>query len=245
MYKAKPILYLHFDTLSSTNTWVKEHVAFLDPEGLTCVTALEQTQGRGRLGRRWVSPRGQNIYATFYFSIEQNAPHLLNLGQVLSVSCARLLRRLGCPVEIKWPNDLLLEQKKVAGILCETVVLSDRVGIALGVGINIYMSSQELVTIDQPATSLAEYSGTLWDRALLIQALSQEFAADLTQLERGGFLWFQEEYINLLAFTGRRVLSEEGALGILEGVDEKGRLLLRLQEGSTRALYASSLRLMD
>lgn len=245
MYNAKPIIYLHFDTLTSTNTWVKEHSASLNPDSLTCVTTLEQTQGRGRHGRRWVSPRGKNVYATFYFCVKPNAPYLLNLGQVLSLSCAHILIQRGLSPEIKWPNDLLLGKKKVAGILCETLSFPDRVGIALGIGINVNMSVAELSTIDQPATSLAESSSTSWDIAHLVTSLSAEFLKDLTQLQAQGFSAFQREYERLLAFRGRQVLSDEDIAGLLEGVDEQGRLVLRLRDGTLHPLQANVIRPID
>jgi BirA family biotin operon repressor/biotin-[acetyl-CoA-carboxylase] ligase len=245
MYNAKPIIYLHFDTLTSTNTWVKEHAASLNQDSLTCVTAFEQTHGRGRHGRRWVSPRGQNVYATFYFCVEQNAPYLLNLGQVLSLSCAKILTQRGFPPEIKWPNDLLLGKKKVAGVLCETLSFPDRMGIALGIGINVNMSSSELAPIDQPATSLAESSSTSWDIESLVTSLATEFLKDLTHLQAQGFSSFQKEYEHLLAFRGREVLSEDGIKGSLEGVDARGQLLLRLQDGTLHPLQGSAIRPID
>lgn len=245
MYNEKPIIYLHFDTLTSTNTWVKENAVSLNPDVLTCVTALAQTQGRGRYSRPWISPRSQNVYTTFYCCIESQAPYLFNLGQVLSLSCARILISRGFSPAIKWPNDLLLQQKKVAGVLCETFPVLDRVGIALGIGINANMSISELATIDQPATSLAASSSTSWDIESLVISLATAFSRDLMQLQRQGFSHFQKEYEHLLAFRGRLVLSDDGIAGFLEGVDEQGQLLLKIQDGTLHSLRANALRPID
>src|SRR6185312_12605733 len=118
-----------FDTIDSTNTWTKQNTATLDPDLLTCITATEQTAGRGRFRRRWVSGRGENITATFFFTVAKDSPILANVGQVLSLSCAHVLEQHGFSPQIKWPNDLFISGKKMAGILCETVPLPDLLGI--------------------------------------------------------------------------------------------------------------------
>jgi len=117
MQPFKSISYIHFDTIDSTNTWAKNNAKTLDPDQITCITALEQTAGRGRWLRKWISPKGQNIYATIYFCLSKNCKQLSNVGQILSLSCAKVLKSKGFLPQIKWPNDLLLEKKKVAGVL--------------------------------------------------------------------------------------------------------------------------------
>src|SRR5690242_2426664 len=93
--KVKNIYYIHFDSIDSTNTWTKKNAATLDPDQLTCVTALEQTAGRGRFFRKWLSPKGQNIYASFFFCLPADCPYIINLGQVLSLSCITVLKKKG------------------------------------------------------------------------------------------------------------------------------------------------------
>src|SRR5690348_7786351 len=118
----KKIHYIHFDTIDSTNTWAKQHASSLDPEVLTCITTQAQTAGRGRFSRKWISPKGKNICATLYFTVPQDYPHVANLAQLLSLSCVQVLKSRGFDPQIKWPNDILLEKKKVGGVLCETTI---------------------------------------------------------------------------------------------------------------------------
>src|ERR1700722_12425114 len=110
----KNIFYFHFDTIDSTNTWAKKNARTLDPDHLTCITAQEQTAGRGRFKRAWTADRAQNILATLFFTLPKDSPILLNLGQILSLSCVKVLEKRGFSPQIKWPNDLLLSGKKVA-----------------------------------------------------------------------------------------------------------------------------------
>lgn len=241
MLKSKNICYIHFDTIDSTNTWAKKNAPTLDPDQLTCVTALEQTAGHGRHARKWISPKGQNIYATLYFILPQSFPYLINLGQILSLSCIAVFKKNGFHPQIKWPNDILLDGKKVAGVLCETVSIEDRLGIVLGVGINVNMQKELLDTIDQPATSLAQLSGQIWNLEQLLEPILQQFIADLEMLRTKGFEPFQKTYEDLLAFKGKTITCKDGATaieGICHSVGADGRLNLLMPDGQTRVLAA-------
>src|SRR6185436_13745053 len=156
------IHYITLDSVDSTNNWVKSHLADLKP--LTCVTAEEQTAGRGRFKRHWISPRGENIYASLYLTVPLGSGYLPNLGQIMAFACAKVLRGLGLKALLKWPNDILIQDKKIAGVLTETVTKDDEIGVILGIGLNVNMSQESLNTIGVPATSLFDQSKKKWDR---------------------------------------------------------------------------------
>ncbi len=238
------IHYIHFDTIDSTSLWVKANAATLDPNRITCVTALEQTAGRGRWNRKWVSPRGQNIYATLFFTLPLNCPFLSNLSQLLSLSCCTVLQHKGFSPQIKWPNDLLLDGKKVAGILCEVVHLEDKLGIALGIGININMTDELLDTVDQPATSLAQLSGHSWTLEQILEPLVLQFLSDLNTLEKEGFAPFVPTYDALLAFKGKQITCHDGVQtvqGICRSIDTMGKLNLQMEDGHLRIISAGEI----
>ncbi|MBS0620651.1 MAG: biotin--[acetyl-CoA-carboxylase] ligase [Verrucomicrobia bacterium] len=240
------INYIHFDTIDSTNTWVKTHAATLDPKQLTCVTALEQTAGRGRFKRQWISPKGMNIYATLYFTLPRNFPYLANLGQILSLSCAKVLKKQGFSPELKWPNDILLEGKKLAGILCEVVPIDENLGIVLGIGLNLNMPTEWLEKIDQPATSLAQLSGQTWTVEQILDPLIHQFLKDLSILQSKGFEPFSELYNELLAFKGQIVTCNSGVEiveGICHSIGKDGKLHLLLPNGELVPLSAGEIHL--
>ncbi len=244
MTRLKNIYYIHFDTIDSTNTWTKKNAATLDPNQLTCVTALEQTAGRGRFYRKWISPKGQNIYATLYFSIPRNSPYIINLGQILSLSCIAVLRKKGFDPKIKWPNDIQLDGKKVAGILCETVSFEDRIGIVLGVGINVNMPQDLLDSIDQPATSLAQLSGQTWTLEQIIEPVLKQFIKDLDLLEKQGFEPFRALYDECLAFKGETISCHDGiktVKGVCHSINSDGRLNLLLPNDEVILLSAGEI----
>lgn len=244
MDKRKKVYYIHFDQIDSTATWAKKNAHLLDREHFTCITALGQTAGRGRFNRTWISPKGKNIYITFYFSLPVDYPYLMNLGQVLSLSCATVLKKHQFLPQIKWPNDLLIEGKKVAGVLCETTLMNDQLAVFLSLGLNVNMTQELLETIDQPATSLALVSGRNWNLAQLLHPIIQQLLHDLDQLKEGGFSCFHADYEALLMWKGQKILCHQGAQkieGICHSIDLQGRLRLKLADGSLKKLVAAEL----
>jgi len=245
MLKSKQVNYINFASLDSTNTWAKSNARILDPQYITCITAQEQTAGRGRFFRKWLSPKGQNIYATLYFQASKNASYLGNLSQIMSLSCTSVLREMGFSAQIKWPNDLLIGGKKIAGILCEIVSLDDCFGVVLGFGVNVNMSKELLDMIDQPATSLAEQSGHCWEIDKVLEAIVNRFIRDLDTLEKLGFAKFQKEYEELLAYKGQLMSWSDGVRhikGICHSISEDGKLNLIIPSGEMISLSAGEIK---
>lgn len=239
---------IHFEKIESTSTWAKENAQIFDLDGLTCVTAFEQTAGRGRFNRRWISGRGQNITATLFFTLPKESPIVANLAQLLSLSCVAVLEKLGFTPQIKWPNDLLLNGKKVSGILCETIEINNRLGIALGIGMNVNLPEEILSKIDQPATSLLQVSGKTWPIEELIDLILKQFAADLEKLKTAGFASFKNNYEKHLAYLGQPITCSDAAgrksiQGVCHSVAPDGRLNLLLPDGSMRTLSTGDLHL--
>lgn len=179
------IIHQHFESLASTNDWAKGNLKNYPKGSLLFVTADGQTAARGQYGRRWFSPKGENIYATFaFFSAGEHDP--LSLTHVLAISACRLLKTLDITCQIKWPNDLLVKGRKIGGILCE----KGDFGIVIGIGLNVNMSKESLQHIDQPATSLLEERGEKYDLPKVLSLLKDHFAADLEVFFREGFVPF-------------------------------------------------------
>lgn len=233
---------IRLDTVDSTNTYAKTHCEKWPADQITCVTAEEQTAGRGRYQRPWISPRGVNIYATFYFRLPAQSAHLISLAQVMAVSFASVLLHKGLHPKIKWPNDIQLGGKKTAGVLCETKFHGQDVDIFLGIGINVNWESME--QIDQPATSLAMETGKKWDRDALLKQLQQHFTSDLEKFKKGGFAPFHSQFEQLLAFKGQTVSCFDGKTtwtGICHSVTQDGQLNLYLPDHTIRTIPSGDL----
>jgi BirA family transcriptional regulator, biotin operon repressor / biotin---[acetyl-CoA-carboxylase] ligase len=234
---------IRFDCIDSTHRWTKKNAEELDLDAVTCISADEQTQGTGQRGRNWISPPGCNIYLTLYFTLPKESGFLSNLGQLLSLSTAAVLRKKGCAVQIKWPNDLLIEKKKVAGVLCEVLLQETRVAIILSLGLNVNMDEKQLALVDQAASSLALLTKQHWDRDLLEDEIVREFLRNLPLLQTRGFAPFHEKYEELLAFKEETICCQEGFKrieGICHGILPDGRLILLLPSGEKKFLSSAA-----
>lgn len=113
------IIRYHFTKINSTRTYVKENYSSFDSDKLTLVTADEQEAGCARFGRTWISPPG-NIYATAYYIIPPSCVDYTNTPQVVTLSIVHVLQKEGIAARLKWPNDILVNNKKVGGVMGDT-----------------------------------------------------------------------------------------------------------------------------
>jgi BirA family biotin operon repressor/biotin-[acetyl-CoA-carboxylase] ligase len=240
------INYIYLRTVNSTNTWAKAHAHKLEP--FSCIVADEQTAGRGRFERQWISPAGQSVYASLFFTVPSGSAYLINVGQIMAFSGAQMLCDKGFPAEIKWPNDILIKGKKIGGVLTETLPLDNSVGVIIGIGLNVNMEKATLDQIDQPATSLLQLSGKIWDLQLILQTLMEQFLKNFELLEKEGFPAFETSFNELLAYKGQQIKCHDGTQtceGICHSVTKDGRLRLQLPTGEMKSLSAGEFRLQQ
>jgi len=192
------IIHYHFKTLPSTNDWGKDHIQEFSPQHLTLVSSDAQTEGRGRYGKRWLAPEGLNIYASFCFFIDENQRDPLSLTHLMAISAIRVLEERGIRCQIKWPNDVMVNHKKISGILCETIPLDNRFGVVIGIGLNVNMTKDLLQTIDQPATSILAETGNETVVGEVIHALKTYFSKDLSIFLKEGFAPFLPTFRQLI-----------------------------------------------
>ena len=217
----------------STNAYVKEHFEEFGP--VAAVYTTNQTAGRGRLGRTWVNAEGRALYYTVAIREPLAQPATLPLLASLAVK-DQLARRYGVECQIKWPNDLLLNGKKIVGILCEGA--PDGHSIVVGIGINLAQPQSYFDAAGLPhGTSLALQGvpvDTTADPEWLAQYLT-DFGFDraLYTYEAEGFAPYRERYKALCVNLGRRVTYNGGA-GVATDVDTDGRLIVHDERGDTR-----------
>lgn len=239
---------IHLETVDSTNNYAKQHLHEWDPKKVTCITAEEQSRGRGRMQRIWRSPQGQNIYATFCFQLPLHSLHLTSIAQVLSLSLAMVLLKEGLQPHVKWPNDVQIEGKKMAGVLSETIFSKEHVDVIVGIGINVNMPASELALIDQPATSLSVETHHNWDRAAMLKKLQKQFLADLLKFKKEGFTPFHSQFENLLACKGQTIRCFDGKkewVGICHSITSDGQLNLYLPNKEIHTLSTGDVKNPD
>ena len=196
---------IFLDSVDSTNLYVKEHMAELSD--LTAVYTSHQTSGRGRLNRKWIDTGSQNIYLTILLKPDNKYQNVFpNLTQYLSVVLCETLAEYGVDGRIKWPNDVLVNNKKIAGILSESTIQGGEFkGIALGIGINLNTTQEELDKIDKPATSLSVILNREIDREKFLHALLEKFCLLYDNFLDEGFLSIKNDYVKRASFLNSEV----------------------------------------
>ncbi|RON21118.1 biotin--[acetyl-CoA-carboxylase] ligase [Pseudomonas brassicacearum] len=239
---------LLFDSIDSTNAEALRAIE-RGQAAPFLVLAERQTAGRGRRGRKWVSPFAENVYYSLVLRIDGGMRQLEGLSLVVGLAVMQTLRALGVPgVGLKWPNDVLVGQKKIAGILLELVGdPADVCHVVLGVGINVNMQMTE--EVDQLWTSMRLESGRAFDRNHLVSKLGLVLQEYLARHQLDGFSSIQSEWEQNHIWQGRAVSLIAGVSqidGEVLGIDSQGAL--RLKVNGVEKVFSGgelSLRLRD
>ena len=216
--------------IDSTNAEASRRLASGAMSGLV-VSAEQQTAGRGRHGRRWVSPFGSNIYMSVMWEFARGIEAMAGLSLAVGVAAADALGKQGVGgVRLKWPNDILCDGAKLGGILVETSGSAGGPAHAIiGLGINLKMPEDIAGDIDQAWTDAERAIGRLVDRNRLFADLLNELLPLLANYEEQGFFAWRERWQALNAHAGQSVMLRSGdnvVAGTVSGIDESGGLLL-------------------
>ncbi len=218
--------------IDSTNQYLLDRMDQLE-SGFACVAEYQQA-GRGRRGRKWFSPFGANLYLSMYWRLEQGPAAAMGLSLVIGIVMAEVIQSLGAEnVRVKWPNDLYLNDRKLAGILVElTGKTGDAAQIVMGAGINLGMRGEGTSEINQGWINLQE-AGVTIDRNQLAASIINSLRAALPLFERDGLAPFIQRWEKLDNFINRPVkllIGEREVYGIARGIDKQGGLLLEQEE---------------
>lgn len=232
----------YFDQIDSTNIRAKQ----LGEEGVphgTLIVAGQQNAGRGRRGRTWESPPGVSIYMSIVLRPEMAPVKAPMLTLVMALSAADSLKECtGLDVQIKWPNDIVLKGKKLAGILTEMSTEMDYINhVVIGVGINV--NTERLPEeLEEKATSLRLETGRIIRRSEMIASIMKEFEKNYQLfIETQGIQQMQEKYNSLLINREKEVRilgGKEEYTAYALGINEKGELLVRRDNGEIEAVLA-------
>ena len=222
------------DVVGSTNDVVRDGCATGGCQGLV-VFAEQQTAGRGRRGKTWHSPAGANIYCSVGWQCEGALASLsglsLAVGAILAESVAA---HLGIQLQLKWPNDLFYQERKLGGVLVE--LLGEQDGghnAVIGFGLNVSMGRDDSGMIGRPWTDLATASGSEVDRNLLAADILGQLVSGLTEINHSGMSKWLEAWRPRDMLLGRAVVVDgtPPVSGIAAGIDDSGGLLLHTETG--------------
>lgn len=242
---------IFLDTVDSTNTECKKR-SLNEKEGIV-ILSEEQTAGRGRLGREWVSPKGKGIWMSLLLKPGLPSDKIPQTTLVAAASvCTALeaeLKEFSLPVEVKWPNDILLDGRKVGGILTEMQVNGEKVqSVIVGIGLNVNLRREDFPPmLKDQATSLFLATGRVWERERLIAVVLNSFESLYDNFSRTGELGESLTICRLKsAVIGRQViLSNNGTEQQAEvlSLGSQGELLVRLENGMVKTVISGEISL--
>jgi BirA family biotin operon repressor/biotin-[acetyl-CoA-carboxylase] ligase len=221
--------------INSTNSQALQRARGQSASGYVCL-AEQQSQGRGRRGRQWVSPFGKNIYFSLLWRFSGGAPAMEGLSLAVGVVIAEVLSNMGVEgLQLKWPNDLLYQGKKLGGVLIEMEGdLAGHCQAVVGVGINVSMPATSGQQIDQEWTDIDSISPTPISRNKLASATLDALLLLLSSYEEKRFSAYQACWEKLDAYYGQRVQLTMGpntVIGVAAGVDNKGSIRIKTETG--------------
>jgi BirA family biotin operon repressor/biotin-[acetyl-CoA-carboxylase] ligase len=232
---------LRFDELDSTNSEAARQARLGAAEG-TCILANRQTAGRGRHGRTWVSEDGAGLYFSIVLRPALEMSRLPLITLMAGVAVLETLTLLGLTPDIKWVNDVLINGRKIAGILSEAVETPAGTAVIVGIGINI-TSSHLAGELCGSATSIEAETGSILWADDLAQLLTSELARFYAQLSAPGGseaildAW-QRRSTYFRGKTVRVTLETETIEGVTDGLEDNGALRVAVGDGSVRIVHA-------
>lgn len=235
-----------FLELPSTNAWLVQQAQRGAARGRVCLAEC-QSAGRGRRGRTWVSPPGGNVYLSVLWRFESGAAAVQGLSLAVGVAVAEALVTAGVPdVGLKWPNDVVCQGKKLAGVLLE--MAGESAGpcyVVVGIGINVSLNEAAARTIDQPWIDVATVTQAPIARNALVAAVISQVLIALRDFEREGLAQFLPRWRAHDVFAGKSAclqMPNELLNGTVDGIDDRGALLFSCA-GGTRAYAMGELSL--
>lgn len=234
LWKLMPALHI-VNSIDSTNTYVLNYCKHGATSGFTCL-AEQQTAGRGRWGRTWVSPYASHLYLSMLWQFPIRKP-LSGLSLVIGLAIVNVVKKLGLRegLGLKWPNDVYWQQKKLAGVLIETASINT----VIGIGLNVKMPDDAGIEINQPWTDLHQILGTPPDRNLISGLLIAELLTILPRFSEQGFSPFLKDWqaLDIHYQKPMTIKTASGQYsGIAQGVNSSGELIIQCDDGVERVL---------
>jgi BirA family biotin operon repressor/biotin-[acetyl-CoA-carboxylase] ligase len=226
------------ESVNSTAIYSRQHY---NPLKISICIAEHQSAGIGRLGRSWSSPFGLNLYFSCRYHFHCDIADLSGLSLATSIALLKTLEPFGVTPQIKWPNDIYCDDKKIAGCLIELIAESNgscHAIISVGINVNMQKCPDK---INQPWTSLREQTGLPQDRNKIAAVLIQQVLTTLAQFNAQGLPYFKDLYLKHDYLYHRLITLQQHQTtleGIAMGIDDLGRLLLEISPGNLTAISA-------
>jgi BirA family biotin operon repressor/biotin-[acetyl-CoA-carboxylase] ligase len=241
------IRYYHLAKVGSTNTWAKEHAHEFARDEVTAITATEQTQGRGRYSRVWVSPAGKNLLLTLAFFLEEPKLQPFALCQLASLTLEEFLQIHGISAKIKWPNDLLVNGKKIVGVLTERKEIDGIPFMVIGIGLNVNMTAEDFADIPQAATSMLLEKNRTFSLEAIKEFYVRLFVKRLQEAKASDFAQVWSHWQKSLQWMLQHPVCVQTTAARLQGkvidLQSDGGLVVELPDGAKQVIQSADVNL--
>lgn len=241
---------IKLNAIDSTNSYLKELAAHNSMQNLSVVWTLNQTNGRGQMGASWISERDKSLtFSVLVKDVLKDVEALYDLNVCVAVTLVEVLKEFNLPkLTIKWPNDILADQKKIGGVLIENTIKStgDYLSI-VGIGINVNQDQDDFSTLPK-ASSIKNISGVTVDIEVLLRQFLHQFEFNLSMFQSQGASFFWEKYHKHL-FKWKQPAAFEKKdgtqfMGIIHQVTRKGFLQIQLEDDTIQEFEVKSIKLL-
>lgn len=223
----------HLNEVNSTNTYAKEHIKNIKDK--TIIYTSHQTGGRGRFNRVWVDLGEENLFLSIVLKPSKNLkPVYSNLTQYTALKLAKTFEEYGIFPKIKWPNDILINEKKISGILAESIMSKGMLkALIIGVGLNLNAKEEDFAQIDKIVTALNLEIKTPVDKKEFLNKFCKNFFDNYEYFLEHGFISIKSEYESYANFIGKEVTIKNFSTtikGIAEKITDNGAIIIDGQE---------------
>ncbi len=239
-----PIQLYYFETIDSTNRFLKA-IETIEPDTWMCCIANEQTAGRGRFGKTWISPKGVNIYCSVGFHLPSTHENLAGISLVTGLSILATLASY-MPTEdlyVKWPNDVLYQHRKLCGILIEQNLNH----LIIGIGINVNTVFQDPPPLEKPWGSIYELTGRFLNRNILLIDLLIKLTSYLQRFWTHGLSNFMHEWQQADYLMNKKIrmsIQKKETIGFSRGITKTGQLIFEDLQGEMHYLTSGNASLL-
>lgn len=232
------IEYYHSETIDSTQTLAKRLKGTLNQNAMTVISADEQTAGKGRSDKVWISPKGENLYISFVLFVD-STPFLANAAQAACLAVTDVLQEYNIKdIGIKWPNDVLVNGKKIAGVLVETSMHDSKICVIIGIGLNINSKKDAWSTISRDITSMTLETCKKLNIQDIKRILEDKILKRLFVVIEKGFSSIEKEYNDLLIHKiNDEIIINSKVVGTFQYISSKGALAVKLSNDIVKYLY--------
>ena len=230
------------ESIASTNKFWQEKIkSGENVKSGSVLAAKEQYAGRGRFDRKWLVKKGENLTFSLVFQTDATFPEIATVPMAVSLGIAEYLQMKGVFAQGKWPNDILIVNKKICGILSEKVSFSGLDYIIVGIGLNINMSAEDAEMINKPTTSLAIETSQFYDIKNELKVLLPFVSKYLQIWHESGFAGFKTQWCKIAWLFAEEVVIIDGNheySGLLRDFGDYGQLLVELVDGQIREFWS-------